>query len=238
MDEVTGWHMDIWVCLYECVWEREIFSVWQQCEEGLDRCISISFYHVCLADTSCSLPRLIVAENYIFNLPDMMLKLPATISGWCECTSNKNSNLYIVKRITDLQRFDFSLCYSAVEVFSNTSLCVCVCVEEAFMNKAIKYQLFLNTMSELSYRCTLLVFIFGLKVGLKRASTTWSAQKGGWTTAIIGSQHIYGATIIYTPGNCMFCILGLTLLWHFGTFMVGDFKWWFRLHSGWGSSLT
>ena len=56
-------------------------------------------------------------------------------------------------------------------------------MEESFYTKVVKYQPLLNTISELGYRCTLLVFIFGslgnTQAGSKRDTTTWNGQKEG-----------------------------------------------------------
>ncbi len=57
-------------------------------------------------------------------------------------------------------------------------------MDEAFMNKVIKYQPLLNIISEIGYRGRLLVchiwqFRKHTQAGCKTASITWDAQKEG-----------------------------------------------------------
>ena len=76
-------------------------------------------------------------------------------------------------------------------------------LEEAFMTKAIKYQPLLHTISELGYRCRLLVFIFGSlghthRLVIRRLQQLGMPKKGTKrlakycaVSAIIGNHHIW-----------------------------------------------
>ena len=76
-------------------------------------------------------------------------------------------------------------------------------LEEAFMTKVIKYQQLVDIISELGYRCTLLVFIFGslghahrlVVRGLRLLGLSKKDAKGLTkycsVSAIIGSRHIW-----------------------------------------------
>ena len=76
-------------------------------------------------------------------------------------------------------------------------------LEEAFMTKVLKYQPLVNAISELGYRCTLLVFVFGslghahrlvvrglCRLGMSKKEAK-RLSKYCSVSAIIGSRHIW-----------------------------------------------
>ena len=84
-------------------------------------------------------------------------------------------------------------------------------LEEAFMTKVIKYQPLLGAISELGYRCRLLVFIFG-SLGHAHRLVTRGLQLLGMPkrgakqlakfcsiSAIIGSRHIWRRHCLLYP---------------------------------------